>query len=135
MILLRTTERRGVPDVVAIFGLGLIGRSIVRAFERSTEDRTRLPFSWIDAPRQRAHSARVEALVETTLARNPEARLTWIWSAGRAGFSANELETARAEERSHRRVDASLLQSLVNVIVGSGDACEVSTSKSAWILP
>jgi len=87
---------------VAVFGVGLIGAAIVAALEAASALRRRTyPLSWGRESLLAGQIAAVERAVAGALAGAPEARpgalrgrLAFVWSAGRADFSATEGETA-----------------------------------------
>jgi nucleoside-diphosphate-sugar epimerase len=84
----RTTGRR----VIAVFGVGLVGTSIVSALRRSEEEQpARLPLSWTSAAERMQDLDRIAtAIRDPGLAR--VGQLDIIWAAGRAGFGAGRSE-------------------------------------------
>ena len=87
---------------VLVFGMGMIGHAIADALYRLGFRREAdIPYAWDDAEQRKAAARRIEALCgDRPEGRN--ARLSVVWSAGRAGFhsSAEELvpESAAFEE-------------------------------------
>lgn len=96
-ILIKHPDAAGGGKLIAIWGLGLIGRAIYGALTRneafSEEEHV---FSWNDAAAQ-AHAAETigRSLAEylAALRAKPWPRVVFIWSAGRAGFTAGSAET------------------------------------------
>lgn len=87
-------------QVIAIFGLGLIGRSILASLSRTEKPQIcELSFDWHDTARQRIQADRI--LGELT--RLAEARkdrpchIEFVWAAGRAGFSGIDADFANEQ--------------------------------------
>lgn len=104
MILLRSTDP--APDgvrCVAVFGVGLIGSAVVSALERASPmRRAAFPLSWDRESLRSRELAGIERGIVAALAGARGSRggvlggrLAFLWSAGKAGFSAREEETAR----------------------------------------
>ena len=93
MILLEPERGDAAGMVVAIFGTGLLGFSIFESLQaRAPRDAKTLPLHWGMAearPRQLQ-------VIEEDIRRHLEsgARLSVLWTAGRAGFLATDAETA-----------------------------------------
>lgn len=108
MILLSEPGRNASFDVLAVFGVGLIGSAVVRWAEYlyGPLRRDELPLDWSDASRQIAQLAAIETRIAAAHDRDERAhapRLLILWSAGRAGFAACVEET-EAELATFRRV-------------------------------
>ncbi len=94
-------SRRSSP--IVLFGVGLIGSAIRDSLlERGYRFET-MPLSWVDSRHQELDLENIrthlESLPETERARSP----SFVWSAGRAGFSSDDREVA-VELESFRRV-------------------------------
>ena len=77
---------------VLIFGAGLIGRAILAALRlRVMTDVMTRAFDWTD---RALRAAQLDELERFILARPDSQPLSIVWSAGKAGFSASEAETA-----------------------------------------
>lgn len=93
LITRRDLHVAGVVQMIAVFGVGLIGSAIVGAIMRSGLDTMAdFPLSWTD-PFGRASdlvslAAAMKKLAETQMVRRVEV----IWAAGRAGFGASQAE-------------------------------------------
>lgn len=92
MIILQSKNTNPDPHLVLIFGLGLIGTSLLSHLYRSGGFyRTHLPFIWESGKTQQAHKHEIiKTLTEGLhkLSKNAESvpRVTFIWSAGKEGF-------------------------------------------------
>lgn len=96
-ILYKYSDFEGGEKLIAIWGLGLIGRAIygalIRAEAFAEED---LAFSWNDVAAQAQSAERISLILERCLLAMQEKqrpRVVFIWSAGRAGFAAGNAET------------------------------------------
>lgn len=78
--------------LTAIFGLGLIGKSILRSLRSSIPGSTRnFPFSWNDAETREAQSAAlIQYMIGCTQTGPGDLRVDVVWSAGRAGFQGTQ---------------------------------------------
>jgi len=100
MILLTRLPRNGDPPVViALFGAGLLGGSIVNAITGSSRFRAeQLDLVWNDPSMQARQletlEAKILAAVEPPAGGAKRASLKFHWSAGRAGFASTDAETA-----------------------------------------
>jgi nucleoside-diphosphate-sugar epimerase len=93
MMLLSPERDDDSSAVVAVFGAGLLGFSIIEALQaRSPRSATQLPLDW-QTPTTRAPQLQ---MIEHTIRRELQsgARLNVLWSAGNAGFMSSEDETA-----------------------------------------
>lgn len=104
MILLvpRNVDPRG-GDMFAVFGVGLIGSSVVEALARSGAYRaSAVQISWDDQLARREQLERLEGRLAAELPRVRAGaelcRLGIVWSAGRAGFGASTVEVDRELE-------------------------------------
>jgi len=77
-------------SIVALFGVGLIGRAILKALRVSQSDiETLLPLSWNCAETRRVDLDRVtQAISDSATGCRPLVRVDVVWAAGRAGFAA-----------------------------------------------
>lgn len=106
MILLDEQSHDASPRIFAVFGLGLIGSSVVhRLGQTRTLDTQVVPLDWQDAAVQRAQLGEIEQKIASRVdeagARSTAVgtpRLVVLWSAGRAGFRAGSAETDRELE-------------------------------------
>lgn len=98
MILLDITRRDDNERfLVAIFGVGLIGLSVVEILRlRFDSEATHLEFDWGDPPSRRAQLQAVEAIILKDI--QSGARLSVLWSAGRAGFQSEQAEVDAERE-------------------------------------
>lgn len=82
------------PQIVFVFGSGLIGSSIAEALEKNGHllHKITLPWSW-PAPTN-AEIQFVEAAFNSCLDHRPFSRVTIIWAAGRSGFGSSEEDMA-----------------------------------------
>ena len=85
-------------QVIALFGHGLIGRSITAALGKSKQARwASLPFTWDDGQARTRELNTIERRILDRPAGHPHvARVDVIWAAGRSGFDASD-EQAAAE--------------------------------------
>lgn len=101
MILLEEQGREDSPRVFAIFGLGLIGSSVVfRLQQDHALDSELVPLDWQDTKIQQVQLAQIEEKILSRLWKAASAstttaavRLVVLWSAGSAGFRASVAET------------------------------------------
>ena len=92
MILLRFPARAG-QRLVAVFGTGLIGSSVVAALERKGAIREKeFPISWHDPIERAEHFLAIEAEIVRLLGEGYDEGLQLVWSAGRCGFEASQAE-------------------------------------------
>ena len=89
-------------QAVLLFGAGLIGGRIAESLLRRGWAGSESPTPWDDDAELGRHLDEVERLVSDEGGVNFE-RLDIVWSAGRAGFAADEAQ-ARGEEQNFRRV-------------------------------
>jgi UDP-glucose 4-epimerase len=84
------------PRVIAVFGAGLIGSSVVEALVTLTGLRAaELPLSWSGGPAWEGQLGACEEKIAAEIARLEGcSSVQVLWSAGRAGFGAGEPETA-----------------------------------------
>jgi len=84
---------------VAVFGIGLIGSSLVSALKaQGAQFEGRYRIAWND-PKQRSQQlATIETTLATTLASTSSRNLQVVWSAGQCGFEASQGE-ADQEQR------------------------------------
>jgi len=93
-------EREAAPtpdgQIIALFGHGLIGRSIMAALGQSRQARiVSLPFTWDDAQARAGELHTIERRILARPAGQPKvARVDVIWAAGRSGFEASSEQTA-----------------------------------------
>ena len=93
-------EREAAPtrggQNIALFGHGLIGRSITVALGVSRQARiASLPFSWNDIQARAGELQTIERRILDRPAGQPQvARVDVIWAAGRSGFDASSQQTA-----------------------------------------
>lgn len=97
MILFSREERRTKErQIIALFGVGLVGGAVVRALRQQGVDRiVEMPLSWRDAAlRQRELHHITEAMQTIGGLPAHTQRVDVVWAAGRAGFGATmeELE-------------------------------------------
>ena len=101
MITLERLCRGGPPcqgQIVLIFGLGLIGRSIVHGLHRRSDySTTELPYSWSGGSAQAMDGQRIVEFVSSrrslprgTRPSRESPRVDLVWSAGRGGFGSTE---------------------------------------------
>jgi nucleoside-diphosphate-sugar epimerase len=93
MILLEPERGDAAGMAVAIFGTGLLGFSIFEALQaRAPRHARELPLHW-EMAEARPRQLRI---IEDDIRRHLQsgARLSVLWTAGRAGFLSNEAETA-----------------------------------------
>jgi len=83
-------------QVIALFGHGLIGRSITAAIGKSRQARwATLPFTWDDGQARPHELDTIERRILDRPAGHPHvARVDVIWAAGRSGFEASDDQTA-----------------------------------------
>jgi UDP-glucose 4-epimerase len=94
MILLDPGSARSGP-VVAVFGVGLVGSSLVDRFQSIRGARPRrLALDWEDPSARESQLAEIETRLRLACGRPAPRRLAIVWSAGRAGFAARGDETA-----------------------------------------
>lgn len=92
MILLEPERGDAAGMVVAIFGTGLLGFSIFEALQtRAPRDATTLPLHWGVAETRPGQLLTIEEDIRRHL--ESGARLSVLWTAGRAGFLATDTET------------------------------------------
>ncbi len=147
MTLLRVLRLRPAPEgpetLVAQFGIGLLGSSILRALRvRGQLSEERLPLGWdLCSEQGGAELAAIGTRLEELLDQSSARELSVVWSAGRAGFSATPAETeaelasyqaaldwaAALGERVGRPTSFHLLSSAGGLFEGSG----LVTSQSA----
>jgi len=104
IILQRLSTSDGQPSrqVIALFGMGLIGRSITASVTRRLPLNIReLPFSWGN-PDQRSVDARaIEKCILSSSGPNMReqaprlGRIDFVWAAGQAGFGATQPDVER----------------------------------------
>tara|TARA_R110002072_G_scaffold205338_1_gene363256 strand:- start:1611 stop:2567 length:957 start_codon:yes stop_codon:yes gene_type:complete len=144
---LRVLRLRPAPEgpetLVAQFGIGLLGSSILRALRvRGQLSEERLPLGWdLCSEQGGAELAAIGTRLEELLDQSSARELSVVWSAGRAGFSATPAETeaelasyqaaldwaAALGERVGRPTSFHLLSSAGGLFEGSG----LVTSQSA----
>jgi len=98
LILFATPNRPdGSPGhVVALFGVGLIGSAVRLALKREGRlEEQWMPLSWTDHDLQRAQLGSVERRMGEWAESRRARRLSFVWSAGQAGFSATADDTAQ----------------------------------------
>jgi UDP-glucose 4-epimerase len=87
--------------LIAVFGVGLIGAATARTIQSMAPfDVSEVPCSWTDRRSQAEQLVRIRELLVSRIERGPSCswatpiagRLTVLWSAGQAGFSATERE-------------------------------------------
>jgi UDP-glucose 4-epimerase len=107
VILLRQPMDAGT-QLVAVFGVGLIGSALVDALEaRGAVREGRHAIAWEDPRERAAQLASIEGELAATLHSRSCETLQVIWAAGRCGFSASE-EEASAERASFEEAAAML---------------------------
>lgn len=90
---------RGAPDLILLFGSGLVGRPIGIVLERAGYGVTTVPFRWglgRESAKQDADELfkTVEwRMVQGSDRRNADKRLAIIWAAGRCGFGSSQKDT------------------------------------------
>ncbi len=99
MILLTNLGDGRPPCTIAVFGAGLLGSAVVNAIQSTVPlQAERIPLSWTDAALQGRQLQALEARIAAALREDEGAKgmasLKVLWSAGRAGFTATEPETA-----------------------------------------
>ncbi|HEX7828409.1 MAG TPA: NAD-dependent epimerase/dehydratase family protein [Thermoanaerobaculia bacterium] len=83
----------GDPHRILAFGAGLIGTSVIDSLRlRTPLSLSVLPLDWSDASRRATDLAHVESEAMNAAVRG--ARISILWSAGRAGFNGSEQSTA-----------------------------------------
>ncbi len=97
----QASSRRSSP--IVLFGVGLIGSAIRDSLLERGYRFEEMPLSWADARQQEVDLESIAAHLESLLATDGVRSLTFMWSAGRAGFSSDDREVA-AELESFRRV-------------------------------
>ena len=117
------THCKHIPQVIAIFGVGLLGGSIYRNIINQVEIITqqRFDFDWISGEKQNCHAQKIhELLTKINIRSNTRIkRVVIVWSAGSAGFSsnneevANELSTFQTVLDIARRLKTSLISTAV----------------------
>lgn len=110
MLFLKTTPPLANAHIVSIFGAGLLGsaihQSLVKAACYSTET---LPFSWSDPQRQKQDTdaiyKKISNIIEHQFVADDSqaARVSFVWSAGKGGFTSTE-EVLETELKSFIRV-------------------------------
>ena len=87
---------RGGSQAIALFGHGLIGRSITAALGKNRQVRmASLPFTWDDAQARTRELHAIERRILDRAAGHPHLdRVDLIWAAGRSGFDAPDEQTA-----------------------------------------
>ena len=81
--------------ILLIFGVGLIGRSIVTGLKRHSDEHSleHLPYSWSDSADASADLKSIQnRLLECFSGDASVSRVSIVWSAGKAGFSAEATE-------------------------------------------
>jgi len=103
VILLRSTG--GSPDqAIAVFGVGLIGSALVDRLRSLRElDASFLPLGWHDPAERDRQLEEIRRRLAGPAGSGERARRTFVWSAGRAGFSAGR-EDAESELANFRAV-------------------------------
>ncbi|MCA8997652.1 MAG: NAD-dependent epimerase/dehydratase family protein [Planctomycetaceae bacterium] len=107
MLLLEHHEPR-LSRIIAIFGLGLIGRSIVNALSGHVSDGRTFPLTWNDPTEQCWQWASIVQELEMRIARTPShipTEVHFLWAAGSAGFLATESEVEGEFQNFERVVD------------------------------
>lgn len=114
MILLRQSTNAHAQRI-AIFGVGLIGSALLDALEKGGAVRDgRFPIAWSDARERTDQLASIEAALAAGLR---SGALQVVWSAGRCGFAASEVE-ASAERHGFDEV-AAMLESVARSSPGN----------------
>lgn len=80
------------PQIVMIFGSGLIGSSIVEALHRSGRLSYRQHLGWSWPKPSGAQTRAVEAAFDDFTERLPASHVTTIWAAGISGFGSSEAD-------------------------------------------
>jgi UDP-glucose 4-epimerase len=87
-------ENNNSRQIVALFGIGLIGRSIVQALSRMEPCKvSTLSFTWNAQNRQLQELGTIEDLILASChqdAMPPVSRIDFIWAAGHSGFASSE---------------------------------------------
>lgn len=98
LILSQNSPQHDAPEVIPIFGLGLLGSSIRDALHLNVPlDEEHLDLSWTDPRLQASQLAAIERRIGELLRSGRTASagtLKVVWSAGQAGFSATDEQIA-----------------------------------------
>jgi len=98
VILLRLREDAAVRWV-AVFGVGLIGSSLVAALEAQGALREgHYPIAWNEPDERAPQLAAIESALTTALGAGSCDALQVVWSAGRCGFEASQAEADRERD-------------------------------------
>ena len=103
------------PQIVMVFGSGLIGSSVVEALQRDGRLLQKQVLRWSWPNPTSAQTREVEAVFNTYLDHQPSSHLTIIWAAGRSGFGSSE------EDMSLEYQAFCGVQTLARKLVLSGD--------------
>ncbi len=87
MLILRANPDQGAASRwVCLFGLGLIGRSVLRGLLAADHfDVEEVPYAWLDPEQQQAQREQIARRVSGVAS-----RVDVVWSAGRCGFAAEQ---------------------------------------------
>jgi len=89
---------------IGVFGAGLVGSALVESLCSLSGMRTaRLPLDWTDSAERDRQLEQIRARIAEACGPPEGARLTLVWSAGRAGFASGRGQTA-AELENFRAV-------------------------------
>lgn len=94
MIIVRTARGDdGNPFLIAVFGAGLIGRSVIDALAgRHQAGMSTMPLQWSSPAARTADLAAIDAQLRSELRACSAVRI--LWSAGRAGFLSSDSDAA-----------------------------------------
>lgn len=78
------------PQIVLVFGSGLIGSSIIAALQRMGHCLDKLDIDWSWPRPTNMETQAVERAVQQRLNNRPSSHLTIVWAAGKSGFGSSE---------------------------------------------
>lgn len=91
-LLFWTHQKERAPGVVLLFGTGLMGGAIQRAFCANVFATERsMPYDWADAKKRAAQARDIETAV-LDAAKSGLERISVVWASGRSGFGSTEDE-------------------------------------------
>lgn len=91
------------PHIVAVFGSGLIGSSIIEALQKAGLFLCKQPLTWTWPSPSMSEMSAVETTLRQLIEERPTSLLSVIWAAGNSGFGSSQEDMER-EHRSLRVV-------------------------------
>ena len=94
-MILFESNKDGDKLILLIFGIGLIGQSIIRGLKRHSDERhqEQLPFNWLDSVQASLDVEVIQSRLKASLVGvTSRPHISVVWSAGKAGFSAKQQE-------------------------------------------